>query len=176
MYRHLLLSKTWPNLWVITCIPKQHIGSLLCQSDHTKVQHKNGHNHFCLFYKLVDQMCSLKPTYYDYGFMLFLFFLSAFALYFKAWFIMPYSFKITEIFYILKNFLGSMMIVFILNTAFPYSLPTWFFIITWLHLPDFHCVFFPSPSSSAILLPCVRFLVLSLIKRQVLRIYTSYDY
>lgn len=29
-------------------------------------------------------MCSLKPTYYDYGFMLFLYFLSVFALHFKA--------------------------------------------------------------------------------------------
>lgn len=39
---------------------------------------------FVSLYKLVDQMCSLKPTYYDYGFMPFLFFLSVFALHFKA--------------------------------------------------------------------------------------------
>lgn len=69
-----------------------------------------------------------------------------------------------------------MIIVFILNTAFPSSLPTWFFVdnnliaFAWFSL----CIFPYSFIFSYFASLC--FLVLSLIKRQVLRIYTSDDY
>lgn len=69
-----------------------------------------------------------------------------------------------------------MIIVFILNTAFRSSLPTCFFTynnliaFAWFSL----CIFPYSFMFSYFASLC--FLVLSFIKRQVLRIYNSYDY